>query len=68
MPKVVLDLTAFHVETVEAGWNVLAGWETTLDGFDEWALNLAKEHGFHHLTEEDMAQQVFAREEVAHNG
>lgn len=28
--------------------------------FDEWALNLAKEKGFHHLTEDDIAQIVKA--------
>jgi hypothetical protein len=26
--------------------------------FDEWATNLAKERGFHHLTEEDVAKIV----------
>jgi hypothetical protein len=26
--------------------------------FDEWATNLAKERGFHHLTEEDVARIV----------
>ncbi len=26
--------------------------------FDEWAMNLAKENGFSHLTEEDVAQIV----------
>ncbi len=26
--------------------------------FDQWAMNLAKERGFHHLTEEDVAQIV----------
>jgi hypothetical protein len=26
--------------------------------FDEWATNLAKEKGFHHLTEEDVARIV----------
>lgn len=26
--------------------------------FDEWAVNLAKERGFHRLTEEDVAQIV----------
>jgi hypothetical protein len=26
--------------------------------FDEWAMNLAKEKGFSHLTEEDVAQIV----------
>lgn len=26
--------------------------------FDEWAMNLAKERGFYHLTEEDVAQIV----------
>jgi len=26
--------------------------------FDEWAANLAKEKGFHHLTEEDVAKIV----------
>jgi hypothetical protein len=26
--------------------------------FDEWAMNLAKEKGFHHLTEEDIAEIV----------
>lgn len=26
--------------------------------FDEWATNLAKEKGFHHLTEEDVAMIV----------
>ena len=28
--------------------------------FDEWAMNLAKERSFHHLTEEDVAQIVEA--------
>jgi hypothetical protein len=28
--------------------------------FDEWAVNLAKEKGFNHLTEEDVAQIVKA--------
>jgi len=27
--------------------------------FDEWATNLAKEKGFHHLTEEDVASITF---------
>ena len=27
-------------------------------GFDEWAIHLAKERGFHRLTEEDVAQIV----------
>jgi len=26
--------------------------------FDEWAMNLAKEKGFYHLTEEDVAEIV----------
>ena len=33
-------------------------WQQHWVGFDEWAMNLAKERGFQHLTEENVAQIV----------
>jgi len=35
--------------------------------FDEWALNLAKERGFYHLTEDDVARIVDQHRQV-HRG
>ncbi|HWP91836.1 MAG TPA: hypothetical protein VNN20_06530 [Thermodesulfobacteriota bacterium] len=36
--------------------------------FDEWAVNLAKEKGFNHLTEEDVAQIVEAHRSANKRG
>jgi len=47
--KEVLDFLEF----LEYREGAMSGLE-----FDEWAANLAKEKGFHHLTEEDVARIV----------